>query len=106
MGRRLVEATKACRTRRTRGETGLCFFLVLEAASFLLAGALLVETLLGGEFLAGLLLTGVLSDVGDELDWANASDDEPNENRKKIAAKITTAKLRTQTLPTAESWHP
>jgi hypothetical protein len=38
MGRRLAEATKARRTRRTRGEMALCFFLVLvEAAAFFFA---------------------------------------------------------------------
>jgi len=37
MGRRLAEATKARRTRRTRGEAGLCFFRVAAATGFFLA---------------------------------------------------------------------
>ena len=38
MGRRLAEATKARRTRRTRGEIFLCLFLYVEAAVFFLPG--------------------------------------------------------------------
>jgi len=56
MGRRLAEATKARRTRRTRGEAVLRFFLArveLEVAGFFLtdvlfAGAVFVGALLGG----------------------------------------------------------
>jgi len=74
MGRRLAEATKACRTRRTRGETGLRFFLVatvwvlpvvavfLEAglgAAVFLAGARLAGSLFVGVGWAGVLSTGV-----------------------------------------------
>src|SRR6266403_4906065 len=103
MGRRLAEATKACRTRRTRGEMALRFFLVplflvpLEAAVFL-EGAFLA-----GAFLAGAFLAGDLAE--DDVDWADAGGKKPSESRKKIPAKTKTAKRRTQTLPTAESWH-
>src|SRR5260370_35700489 len=96
MGRRLAEATKARRTRRKRGEMTLCFFLVaLETAVFFL------------EFLEG----GCLADAAglaaaDDVDWADAGGKKPSESRKKIPAKTKTAKRRTQTLPTAESWHP
>jgi hypothetical protein len=39
MGRRLAEATKARRTRRTRGEMVLClFFELVEDADFFLVG--------------------------------------------------------------------
>jgi len=46
MGRRLAEATKARRTRRTRGEMVLRFLLFLalvEAAVFFLAGVFFVR---------------------------------------------------------------
>jgi len=60
MGRRLAEATKACRTRRTRGEILLRFFLVLaEAAVFFLAAVLLVA-LFAGVRLGDALLSGAL----------------------------------------------
>jgi hypothetical protein len=102
MGRRLAEATKACRTRRTCGEIFLRFFLVLvEAAVFFLA-----DVALAGVLLAGVLLAGVLLTDGDELDWAAAGCDKLSQSRKKVPAKTTTAKRRTQTLPTAGSWHP
>jgi hypothetical protein len=95
----------------------LCFFLVLvDAASFLLAGLLLAEVGVAffvaaffgvALFDAVLLAAGGASPVSTEdWDWATAGDEEPSEDRKKIAAKTTTAKLRTQTLPTAESWRP
>jgi len=45
MRRRLAEATNARRTRRTRGETGLRFFLLLVAAIFSLDGAPLAVVL-------------------------------------------------------------
>jgi hypothetical protein len=48
----------------------------------------------------------VIVDGVDDSDWAAVDDNKPSENRKKIPAKATTAKRRTQTLPTAESWHP
>jgi hypothetical protein len=61
MGRRLAEATKACRTRRTCGEILLRFFLVLvEAAVFFLAAALLVVALFAGVRFGGALLGGAL----------------------------------------------
>src|SRR5450759_4676267 len=91
MGRRLAEATKARRTRRTCGEMVLRFFLLPEAAVFFLTDVRL----------AGVLLAGAV-----DLDWAAAGCKKPSQSRKKIPAKTTTAKRRTQTLPTAESWHP
>ncbi len=40
----MADATKARRTRRTRGEMVLCFFLALvEAAGFFLAGVFFAE---------------------------------------------------------------
>jgi hypothetical protein len=75
MGRKLAEATKACRTRRTRGETVLRFFRVatvwalpvaavfleagLEAAVFL-AGVCSAGSLFVGAGWAGVLSTGVV----------------------------------------------
>jgi hypothetical protein len=119
MGRRLAEATKARRTRRTRGETVLCFFLVLvEAAVFFFAGVLFAEVgldvvLFEAAVFDAVLAAGALA-AGDGAspvstegwDWAVADDKEPRENREKNPAKHATAKRRTQTLPTAESWHP
>src|SRR5258707_13505763 len=91
MGRRLAEATKACRTRRTRGERGLRFFLALgegEAEVFLVAGGRLA----GGALFAGALLTGALLDGAllgeeDKLDWAGAGGKRPSQGRKKNPAK-------------------
>jgi hypothetical protein len=37
MGRKLAEATNACRTLRTRGETGLRFLATVDAPAFRLA---------------------------------------------------------------------
>src|SRR5258706_9173726 len=115
MGRRLAEATKACRTRRTRGERGLRFFLELgegEADVFLLAGgrlaggALFAGALLTGALLTGALLAGALLGEEDKLDWAAAGGKKPRQGRKKNPAKTTTAKRRTQTLPSIGSSHP
>src|SRR5580658_2915102 len=98
MGRRLAEATKACRTRRTCGEMGLRFFLAFAEARVL--------------FLAGAFWAGERGAVADdaagaeEMDWAAADDKKPSQSRRKVPAKNTTARRRTQTLPTAESWHP
>jgi hypothetical protein len=62
MGRRLAEATKACRTRRTRGETALCFFLLVAAVDFFFW-----EVFRAGVFLAVLFFSAaVLSDEGDD----------------------------------------
>src|SRR5580704_4679126 len=44
--------------------------------------------------------------VEDESDWATAGEKKPRQGRKKNPTKTTTAKRRTQTLPTAGSWHP
>src|ERR1700687_1001670 len=102
MGRRLAEATKACRTRRPRGEIFLRLFLVpVEAAVFFLA-----DVALAGVRFAGALLTDALVTAGDELDWATAACKKTGQGRKKVPAGTRTAKRRTQTLPTAGSWHP
>src|SRR5208283_5954265 len=94
MRRRLAEATKARRTRRTRGEMVLRLFLVLEEAAlvFFLTGALLTGVLLAGVPLAGALSGGV-----DDWDWAAAAGKKPSQSRKKISARTRTAKRRTQT---------
>jgi len=47
----------------------------------------------------------------EDLDWAAAEGKTPSQtegenSNEKIPAKTRTAKRRTQTLPTAESWHP
>jgi len=90
MGRRLAEATKACRTRRTCGETGLCFFLVLaEVAVFRLVVVFFVAGARFGD--------AFLTEEGDELDWAAAGGKKPSQGRKNVPAKTTTAKRRTQT---------
>jgi len=73
MGRRLAEATKARRTRRTRGEMALRFFRVLvEAAALPFPGARLAGGLLAVVLLAGVLLAGVLPDGAGDCDWATA----------------------------------
>src|SRR5258708_16901251 len=110
MGRRLGEATKACRTRRTRGERGLRFFLELgegEADVFLLAGGRLAGgALFAGALLTGALLAGALLGEEDKLDWAAAGGKKPRQGRKKNPAKTTTSKRRTQNLPSIRSSHP
>jgi hypothetical protein len=105
---------------------GLRFFLFLapaEAAVFFLtdgclAGVLLVEVGLDAVLFdvvlwAGALATGdVASPVSTEdLDWATrggkkASPSEGQNSNERIPTKTRTARRRTQTLPTAESWHP
>jgi hypothetical protein len=62
MGRRLVDATKACRVRRTRGETGLRFFLAAVAeADLRFAPALAVDFVLA-EVDDAVLAAGTFSD--------------------------------------------
>jgi uncharacterized membrane protein YedE/YeeE len=86
---------------------GLRFFLVLvflvlaAAAVFFLSDALVAGVLFAGALVAGVLSVGV-----EDWDWATAGGQKPSQRRKKVPAKTTTAKRRTQTLPTAESWHP
>jgi hypothetical protein len=120
MGRRLAEATKACRTRLTRGETVLCFFLVpveapavfgfgfdavlFEAAGFDVVGFDVV--LLDVVGCVAVLAGGLLSTGVEDCDWAAAGNKKPSATGKDIPARTKTAKQRTQTLPTAESWHP
>jgi hypothetical protein len=67
----------------------------------LAAVVLLIEV-----FWAGVLGVDALATGGVESDWARMDNEEPSKNRKRIAANASTARLRTQTLPTAESWHP
>jgi hypothetical protein len=62
MGRRLAEATKACRTRRTRGEMGLRFFLALVVFRF--AGALFAEVGFEAVLFFAVLFAGTLA-AGD-----------------------------------------
>jgi hypothetical protein len=102
------------------------FFLFLglaEAAVFFLtggflAGVLLVEVGLDAALFDVVLWAGAVAE-GDgaspvsteELDWATAggkkaSPTEGENSSEKIPAKTRTAKRSTQTLPTAESWHP
>jgi hypothetical protein len=99
------------------------FLAVAEAAVFFLtdgflAGVLLVEAgwdvvLFDVVLWAGALAAGEgASPVStEELDWATAggtkaSQTEGENSNEKIPAKTRTARRRTQTLPTAESWHP
>ena len=92
----------------------LCFFFALvdEATGFRFAAVVFAADFVEGVdgladgFVTEGLVAGALSTGVDELDWATAGDKRPNQGRKKIPAKTTTAKRRTQTLPTAESWHP
>jgi len=123
MGRRLAEATKACRARRTRGEMGRRFFLLVVATVFFLAAAAFAVAVV---FLAAVLFAEAGFEVAlfdallwadalaagdgarpstEDWDWVTAGDEKPG-TRKEIPAKTATAKRRTQTLPTAESWHP
>jgi hypothetical protein len=91
---------------------GLRFFLALvDATAFflgteLLAGAFFAGVRLTDALLAGALFAAVLSVALDDWDWAATGATKPSQNRKKKTAKTATAKLRTQTLPSAESWHP
>lgn len=113
MGRRLAEATKACLARSTRGEIGLRFFLgLLEETVFFLAGAVFdvdvadFDVVLAVALLLEVLLAGGWLEVVGESDWATAGEKKPSVGRKKNPTKTATAKCRTQTLPTAGSWHP
>jgi len=100
MGRRLAEATKARRTLRTRGEAGLRFFLVVFVWALVAAAVFFLLFLAVGP-LSGVLAVGV-----DDWDWAAAGCKKPSQSRDKIPANTATAKRRTQTLPSAENWHP
>jgi hypothetical protein len=104
----------------------LCFFLVVPEAPCLLAGFLAVGFLTEVGFEAALFdallfaFAGAgagavaLAAGGDgagpvsagDWDWALADDKKPRQTREKNPAKTATAKRRTQTLPSAESWHP
>src|SRR5271169_105317 len=102
MVRRLAEATKARRTRRTRGEAGLRLFLVVVVWALVAVAVFFLEV---GP-LTGALLAGVLAAGVDDWDWAAAGCKKPSQSRDKIPANTATAKRRTQTLPSAENWHP
>src|SRR6202140_263233 len=125
MGRRLAEATKARRTRRTRGDAALCFFLFVAAEALRLDGAVFfgaafaagfavaLADAFAGACLAGACFAGfcffVASEFFDDVgacDWATAGGKKPGKKLKRIPANTTTAKRRTQILPTAESWNP
>ncbi len=61
----MADATKARRTRRTRGEMVLCFFLVLvEAAGFFLAGVFFAEVGFEAVLFDAVLRAGALA-AGD-----------------------------------------
>jgi hypothetical protein len=91
------------------------FFFVAraEAAGFFFAGVFPAEVDFDVGLFDALLWAAALA-AGDGAspvstegwDWAAAGGRHPSETRKKIPAKTATAKRRTQTLPTAESWHP
>ena len=92
------------------------FFLFLTVG--FLAGVFLVEAGLDAVLFDVVLWAGTLAAGGgaspvstEDLDWATAGGKKPSQSEgeksnEKIPAKTTTAKRRTQTLPTAESWHP
>jgi hypothetical protein len=113
---------------------GRRFLLVAATGFFLVAAVLVVAFLVGAdsvgavfvvlavEFLAGVLAdalfffsvgafsarvfsAGALAVDVDDWDWAVAGVSKPSQ-RKRIPARTATAKRRTQTLPTAESWLP
>ena len=68
MGRRLADATKACRTRRTRGDIVLCFLLLrLETAVLFVAPA----DLLAARFV-DVVVAGEVDDA--EVDDAEVDD--------------------------------
>jgi hypothetical protein len=75
------------------------FLLLVEAAVFFFGGVLFADVDLDVA-----LFDSPVSTEG--WDWAGADDSRPDKNREKNPAKHATAKRRTQTLPTAESWHP
>jgi hypothetical protein len=92
MGRRSAEATKARRTRRTRGEIGLRLFLLLvEAVVFFFDDV-------DGLPLAGALFVDVRPEEAevDDWDWAIAGGNKPSQGRRKIPTNTATAKRRTQ----------
>jgi hypothetical protein len=81
----------------------LClFFELVEATDFFLVVVFAEVGLDAVLFDAGLWALA----AGDGADWAAAGDKKPSHDRKKIPAKTATAIQRTQTLPSAESWHP
>ncbi len=83
--------------------TGFFFFVAVAVALFgvFFAGVFCAVVLLAGE-----LLVAVLSGAVGVGDWATAGGNKPSQGKTKIPAKTATAKRRTQTLPTDESWHP
>jgi len=93
MGRRLAEATKARRTRRTRGETLLCFLLAAaEAVPFFPVGGVVFPPAdFGVEPFDPVLfdtvfLAGALSAEGNAWGSASAGGKKPSEGRNKIPA--------------------
>jgi hypothetical protein len=77
-----------------------------------LAGALALDAF-EGAFFAGDCFAGfcffVASEFFDDVDacdCATADGKEPSKKLKRIPANTTTAKRRTQILPTVESWNP
>jgi hypothetical protein len=90
----------------------------VEAAVVFFAGVFFVEVGLDGVLFDAVLWAGAAaagdgaSPVStDGCDWATAGGKKPSQiegenSSEKIPTKTRTAKRRTQTLPTAESWHP
>ena len=108
MARKLAEATKAARARRTRGETGLRRFFaaafwavvfrapVLEALAFFWPGGI-VDVLWADDDFDGEAAAGMSGDAegAGDVNWAPAWND-PGVNRKNVSAKTETANLRTE----------
>jgi hypothetical protein len=95
----LVEVAVFCEAVRFAGA---------RADDAVFAGAAFADLVLAGAVLAGALAAGDGASpvFTDGWDWAPAGGKKPGRSRKKIPAKTTTAKRRTQILLTAESWHP
>jgi hypothetical protein len=81
-------------------------FLLGEAAALPLAGARFADALLAGVLVVEVLRADVVLSGEDDWDWATAGGKKPSQSKKKIPANTTTAIRRTQTLLTAENWHP
>ena len=105
MGRRVAEAAKACRARRTRGETGLWR---LVAVVFLVVVFFVVDWVVDVLWVADLV--DLAAAFGDEEDDSGGADcataDWKRPKRTNETAKKQTTERRTQTLPTSGSWDP
>jgi hypothetical protein len=85
----------------------LCFFLALVETGVFFVVAVFFEGGLAAAlfvFAGDLREVGLLEEVSEEVDdWVWAK---PSPTRRKIPARTETAERRTQTLPSAENWHP